>query len=286
MSLNDDWFTEVASEGGCAFSLKIRERVYAEQTPYQHLAIYDTEAFGYLMTLDGYIMLSTRDNFIYHEMLSHPALFTHARPRRVAIIGGGDCGTLREVLKHDTVEAVTQVDIDERVTRVAERFFPELCERNDDPRAELRFEDGVAWIEAAEAGSLDVIIVDSTDPIGPGEGLFQRPFYQSCLRALASGGLLVQQSESPFLHTESIIKPMQEAMRTAGFLDLLTWHFPQPVYPTGWWTATLACKDEPITSFREEAVDERPFATDYYNSAIHRSATATPEFFRRALMGG
>jgi spermidine synthase len=98
--------------------------------------------------------------------------------------------------------------------------------------------------------------------------------------------LLVQQSESPFLHTDSIIKPMQEAMRTAGFLDLLTWHFPQPVYPTGWWTATLACKDEPITSFREEAVDERPFATDYYNSAIHRSATATPEFFRRALMGG
>ena len=125
MALDDaNWFTEVCDEGGTAFSLRIREKLHEEQSDYQHIAIYETETYGRLMVIDGFIMLTDRDNFLYHEMMSHPALYTHPAPRRVLIIGGGDCGTLREVLKHPEVERADQVEIDERVTRLAEEYFP------------------------------------------------------------------------------------------------------------------------------------------------------------------
>jgi spermidine synthase len=276
------WFSEVLGDLGCAFSLRTTAKLHEEQSPYQHIEIYATEAFGNLMVIDGSIMLTARDNFLYHEMLSHPALFTHPAPRRVGIIGGGDCGTLREVLKHPEVEQVTQIDIDERVTRLAEQYFPELTEANGDDRARLLFDDGIAWMAQAIPGRLDLIIVDSTDPVGPAVGLFTEGFFESCLRALAPGGLVVQQSESPLLHLD-ILRDMHLAMRAAGFADVRSLFFPQPVYPSGWWSATLARKGEAIAGFREEAVERRPFTTRYYNAEIHRAALATPEFFRREI---
>lgn len=272
------WFTEVCDKGGSAFSLRVRGRLHSEQSPYQHIEIWETTDFGNLMTIDGFVMLTSRDNFLYHEMMSHPALFTHPEPKRVVIIGGGDCGTLREVLKHPGVRHALQVDIDERVTRLSEQYFPELCEANHDPRAELYFGDGIQWMKDAEPGSVDLVIVDSTDPIGPAEGLFSKAFYRDCHRALGETGLVVQQSESPLLHYESIIQPMHKAMREAGFSDSISLQFPQPVYPSGWWTATLAGK-RPVTEFREADARAKPFATRYYNAAIHRGALAQPEFF-------
>ncbi len=286
MALDQSWFTEICKEGGSGFSLKLGPgaRLHEEQTPYQKIEIFDTERYGKLMVIDGFIMLSGRENFIYHEMMSHPALYSHPHPRRVVIIGGGDCGTLREVLKHPGVEEAVQVDIDERVTRLSEQYFPELCSANDDPRARLLFEDGIAWMKNAQAGSVDVIIVDSTDPVGPAEGLFSKAFFQDCHRALGANGLIVQQSESPLYHLDNIIKPMHEAMRGAGFLDVMSMLFPQAVYPSGWWTATLACKDMPVMFQREEQAEQPPFETRYYNAAIHRAAGATPEFMRRRLL--
>jgi spermidine synthase len=216
-------------------------------------------------------------------MMSHPALFTHVAPKHVVIIGGGDCGTLREVLRHPEVESVRQVDIDERVTRLAEQYFPELCESNDDPRATLDFGDGIRWVKEAEAESLDIIIVDSTDPIGPAEGLFSEAFYRDCLSALRPGGLVVQQSESPLLHMK-ILRDMHTAMSDAGFEDVKTLQFPQPVYPSGWWSATMARKGEIIDGFREAAVVAKPFETLYYSAEIHQAAFAMPPFFYRGLM--
>lgn len=283
MTLDKSWFTEVCDEGGSAFSLKIKGKLHEEQTPYQRIEIYDTEHFGKLMVIDGFVMLTDRDNFIYHEMMSHPALFTHPNPRSVVVIGGGDCGTVREVLKHPEVRDVWQVEIDERVTRLSERYFPELCEANDDPRAHFYFGDGIKWMADAEPDSLDVVIIDSTDPIGPAKGLFTEEFYRNTRRALRSEGILVQQSESPMYHMK-LIKEIHQAMRGAGFLDVLTMHFPQPVYPSGWWTATLACKDLPVTGFREADAEQKTFPTRYYNAAIHRSATAAPQFFYEQLM--
>ena len=282
MALDKSWYTEQWAGQGSAISLKITDKVHDEQSEYQRIEIYETETFGTLMTLDGLVMVTDRDNFVYHEMMTHTALFTHPGPKRVLVIGGGDCGTLREVLRHSTVELAEQVELDERVTRVAEKFFPELCESNNDPRARLHFTDGIKWIAEAQKGSYDVIIVDSTDPVGPAAGLFSETFYRNCLNALRTHGIVIGQSESPLFHPD-IIRQMHDAMRAAGFLDVATLGFPQCTYPSGWWSATMACKDAPLSGFREDAVAGKDFDTRYYNLDIHTACRALPEFLRKAL---
>jgi len=272
------WFTERADELGMGMQLRIRGKLHEVQSPFQKIEIYDTESFGHLMVIDGFVMLTERDNFIYHEMMTHPVLFTHPAPKQVAIIGGGDCGSLREVLRHPQVERVSQVDIDEQVTRLSEQYFPELCESNEDPRATLRFDDGIEWMRQAPDDSLDVIIVDSTDPVGPGEGLFNRAFYSQCHRALADGGILIQQSESPLLHLD-LIQSMRNAMQSGGFSALHTLQFPQPTYPSGWWSATMARKGQGFEGFREADAAARPFRTRYYTTEVHQGAVAMPAFF-------
>lgn len=279
--LRDNWWTEYCESCGSGFSLKVKGKVHEEQTSFQTIEVYETETFGHLMVIDGCTMVSTRENFLYHEMIAHPVLFTHPNPRRVLIIGGGDCGTLREVLRHPGVEKAQQVDIDEGVTRAALKFFPELCESNGDGRAELHFVDGIKWVADAAPGSLDVIIVDSTDPVGPAEGLFTETFYRNALRALGEDGILVQQSESPLLHLP-LIKAMRAAMANAGFGHLATLHFPQPIYPSGWWSVTMAGK-RPLDAFREADARNRPFPTLYYSPEVHKGALALPPFVRTAL---
>jgi spermidine synthase len=281
MSLDQSWISEAVEATGTAFALKGR-KVHEEQTPYQKIEIFETETFGYLMTIDGCTMVSTRDNFLYHEMMSHPALNSHPNPETVVIVGGGDCGTLREVLKHAEVTSATQVEIDERVTRLAEQYFPELCDKNHDPRATLFFGDGLQWMKDAAPGSIDVIIIDSTDPVGPAEGLFGLKFYRDCIRALKPDGLLVQQSESPLLHLK-LIQEMHAAMRQAGFAETTLLHFPQVIYPSGWWSGSLAFKQAGGKVERLEQADA--LDTQYYNRDIHRAAFALPTFVKRALAG-
>lgn len=281
MSLEGNWFTEEHVNAGSAFSFRIRQKLHEEQTPYQKIEIFETEKFGNLMTIDGFVMLTSWDNFLYHEMMTHPVLFTHPAPHRVLIIGGGDCGTLREVLKHPDIALTQQVDIDERVTRLSEQYFPELCESNHDPRAELHFADGIKWVKNAATDGYDVIIVDSTDPIGPGEVLFTEEFYQNCHRILAEDGLLVQQSESPLYHLELLTR-MHKNMRSAGFAKTQTLNFPQPVYPSGWWSATMAGNID-LSAFRQRDVETKPFETRYYNQRIHNGALALPNFVEQHL---
>lgn len=273
------WFTEECLPHGSSFGLQITGLLDKVQTPFQLIEIYQTTKFGKLMVIDGCTMLSTFDNFLYHEMMSHPALFTHPNPKKVVIIGGGDCGTLREVAKHKSVESIYQIDIDEQVTRMAEKYFPELCEANADPRCHLLFDDGIAWMKNAEENSIDVIIVDSTDPVGPAEGLFSRAFYKDCIRALKPSGLLVQQTESPLYH-QQLIKDTQQAMRDAGFNQTQLLTFPQPIYPSGWWSATMASKEILFHLFRKEDALKKLFKTRYYNADIHQGALATPEFMK------
>jgi spermidine synthase len=281
MRLDGGWFTEIAAPEGSALSLQGR-RLQVEQTPYQTVEIYETDSFGTMMVIDGCVMVTDRDSFIYHEMLAHPVLFAHPAPRRVLIIGGGACGTLREVLRHKAIESVVQVELDERVTRLAELHFPELCEANHDPRARLSFGDGIPWVNQALDASLDIIIIDSTDPVGPAEGLFSAAFYKECLRVLRPDGLLVQQSESPFFYPETIVE-MHRALRAAGFADSRTLNFPQPTYPSGWWSATLAKRDGRLNSFRRRDAEEKGFATRYYSAAVHETAFVLPPFLKETL---
>jgi spermidine synthase len=279
--LDNQWFSEAVNSDGSAFSLKIKRKLHEEQSEFQFLEIYETEHFGNLMVIDGCTMVSTRDNFFYHEMMSHPVLFSHPSPKKVWIIGGGDCGTLKEVLKHPEVEQAVQIDIDERVTRLAEIYFPELCESNNDPRAELKFIDGIKWVKDAAPNSVDIIIVDSTDPVGPAEGLFCAEFYRDCFNCLTENGIVIQQSESALFHMK-ILAEMRGEMQAAGFQHLQTVFFPQCLYPSGWWSATMASKAD-LSVFREQDAINKGFDTIYYNSDIHRASLAMPEFFKKAF---
>jgi spermidine synthase len=278
----NNWFTEISDRDGSAFSLRINKKLDAQQSPFQLVEMYETTDFGNLMVIDGCTMVSSRENFFYHEMMSHPALFSHPAPKNVVIIGGGDCGTLREVLKHPDVETVCQIDIDKVVTDMSLKYFPELCEANQDARATVMFDDGIKYMAKALPESIDVIIVDGTDPVGPGEGLFNHAFYTSCLKALRTGGILIQQSESPLMH-QQLLRDTRSAMSEVGFVDLQTLPFPQPIYPSGLWSATMARKAIKFADFRESDVDNMSFDTEYYNSGIHKGALAMPNYLKRAL---
>ncbi len=281
------WHHETFEPTGSAIGYRIVRKLDEVQSPFQKIEIFESTDWGNLMLIDGAMMLTTRDNFLYHEMMSHPALFTHANPEHVVIIGGGDCGTLREVLKHPGVKTAVQCDIDEQVTRMSEKWFPELCDSNHDPRATLLFDDGIAYMQNAAPGSLDIVIVDSTDPVGPAEGLFNKAFYASCFRALKDDGILVQQSESPLALLE-LIQEMRTEMGKAGFTAFATLPFPQPCYPTGWWSCTLARKHgthQDGFTFRDADARAKAFATKYYTADIHRGALALPPFVAEALGG-
>ena len=280
MALDDSWYTESAN--GYGLALRSKQKLHDEKTPFQRIEIYETEAFGRLMTLDGLVMLTSRDNFIYHEMMTHPVLFTHTNPKVVVVVGGGDCGTLKEVLKHKQVQKAVQVEIDERVTRVSEKFFPELCESNNDTRAVFVFQDAIQWMQETKPDSLDVVILDTTDPVGQAARLFSPEFYGDCLRALRDGGILVAQSESPLFNVE-LIQHIQKAMQEAGAEDVVTIHFPQCTYPSGWWSATMARKGQKLKGFRETAARKKTFSTRYYNADIHFACQALPSYLLEAL---
>ncbi len=285
--MSEQWFTEFVPNGPggkAAFgaTFQVSKKIYEEQTPIQKIEIYQNPLFGKVLVFDGFVMLTEKDNYLYHEMMSHPVLFTHKSPKNIAIIGGGDCGTLKEVLKHPGVNKVTQIDIDERVTRICEEYFPELCSSNQDPRAELLFDDGIKWMANVKPESLDVIIIDCTDPIDVAEGLFEKPFYDACHRALGVGGILIQQSESPFFHKE-LIRKMRSKMKSADFIETKTLFFPQPTYPSGTWSATMAFKGRPMEGFRVQDSLNKAFETQYYNGAIHEAALALPEALIREL---
>lgn len=276
MTLDKNWYTEKWQGQGAAISLRVTDKIHDEQTDYQRIEIYETESFGRLMTLDGLVMVTDRDNFIYHEMMTHPAILTHPSPKKVLIIGGGDCGALKEVLKHKNVVQADQVELDEGVTRTSEKYFPDLCSSNKDPRARLIFDDGIKWVQQSKASSYDVIIIDSTDPVGPAAGLFEHEFYRACYDTLTNDGILIAQSESPLFH-DALIKSIRQNMNNARFQALATLLFPQCTYPSGWWSATLASKGY-INKPRTCDVETR-----YYSSDIHVSAQILPPFLRQKL---
>ena len=279
MSDNQQWHYENFDPTGSAIGYRITRKLDEVQSPFQKIEIFESTDWGNLMLIDGAMMLTTKDNFFYHEMIAHPALLTHPDPRKVVIIGGGDCGTLREVLKHKGVESAVQCDIDEQVTRMAEKYFPELCDSNDDPRATLMWDDGLAYIKNLEPGSVDVILVDSTDPVGPAEGLFNKAFFADCFKALRDNGVLVQQSESPLMLLD-LIKELRGEMGKAGFAEFQTLPFPQPCYPTGWWSVTMARKGGQGFAFRELPTD---LATLYYTGTAHAAGQTLPPFVAQAL---
>ena len=199
----DIWFTE-KFQGAVKYSLRITDLIHEEKTQFQHLAIFDTPNHGRVLTLDGIVMFTERDEFIYHELITHVPMQTMPDAKNVLIIGGGDGGTIRELIKYPQLEKITLVEIDERVVETCKKYIPKLSSGFSDPRVECRFEDGAKYIKNVPPGSIDLLIIDSTDPVGPGKILFGEEFYQDSRKALSTNGVMTAQTETPFYHGEFI----------------------------------------------------------------------------------
>jgi spermidine synthase len=259
--------------------------LFTGRSEYQHVQVLQTDAFGRLLALDGLVMLTERDEFVYHEMIAHPALCLLPRPKRLLVVGGGDGGTVREMLRYPDVEHVDLVEIDQMVIDVSREFLPEVSAALDNPRLQVHVRDGIEFVKNAADGSYDFVVVDSTDPVGFAEGLFGEDFYRDCVRILSDDGILVSQTESPFDRT------FQKSMRQAH--ELLDRLFAEahiylahiPTYPTGTWSFMMATKGlHPVRDFDAERAARRlaPFAEElkYYNPELHTGAFALPNFAR------
>ncbi|MCL0107731.1 polyamine aminopropyltransferase, partial [Peptococcaceae bacterium] len=214
-------------------SLQALDVLHTEKTEYQHLAIVDTMPFGRVLFLDGIIQTTVKDEFVYHEMITHPALNTHGNPKNVLVIGGGDGGAIREILKYPTVEKATLVEIDEKVVKYSKKYLPEISFALDDPKVEVRFEDGIKHV-AGHKGVYDVITVDSPDPIGPAVGLFARDFYQNVFEALTDDGIFVAQTESPWFNRDLIARVYKDISSIFPITRLMLAYIPS--YPGGMWS--------------------------------------------------
>ncbi|NQD92955.1 polyamine aminopropyltransferase [Pseudomonas sp. CrR25] len=255
------------------------------RTEHQHLVIFENARMGRVMALDGVIQTTEADEFIYHEMLTHVPILAHGLAKRVLIIGGGDGGMLREVCKHDSVEHVTMVEIDGTVVEMCKEFLPNHSKGAfEDPRLNLVIDDGMRFV-ATCADKFDVIISDSTDPIGPGEVLFSENFYQACRRCLNDGGILVTQNGTPFMQ-------LSEVQTTAGRMHglFVDWHFYMAAVPTyiggsmtfAWGSTSSDYRKLPLDTLRQRFAGSG-IVTRYYNPDIHQGAFALPQYVLQAI---
>jgi spermidine synthase len=262
---------------------RVEKTLFSQKSPYQQIDVVKTVNHGAVLINDGIIMLTERDEFIYHEMIAHVPLFVHPSPQRVLVIGGGDGGTVREVLKHDCVERVVMVEIDEVVVTACRRHLPSVSQALDDPRLEIIFADGIQYV-AETAERFDIAMVDSTDPIGPGVGLFEKPFYANMARILTAQGILVTQAESPFYDLE--FQHTLLANQRPYFKKLHTYLYTTLAYVGGLYCFGFASKDLcPLRDFDPKRFAAAGIATRYYNSHIHQAAFRLPQFLKEKLGG-
>lgn len=258
---------------------RIKKTLFAGRSAFQEIAVVDSDPFGRMLVLDGVFQTSLFDEFVYHEMMVHVPLLTHPAPRQVLIIGGGDGGTAREVLRHPGVEQVEMVEIDGLVVDVCKQFLPEISVAliEQPPRLDLKIGDGIGHMSQAE-NKYDVIIVDCSDPIGPGEGLFTKEFYRDVYKALKPDGLFVQQTESPYYHQELLGRLWQDVHAIFPVSRLYTAFI--PLYPGGMHSFTMGSKQYDPLQVKPQAL---PFGTRYFNAELYRSCFALPNFIRRLL---
>jgi spermidine synthase len=266
-------------EGVCRVSVEAEEQLYSKQSEFQLVEIFQTKGFGRVLTIDGMFMTSERDEHFYHEMLVQPPLACAPSIERVLVIGGGDGGTVREVLSHKEVEKVVMVEIDGQVVEASKKYLPTIGRAWDDPRLEVRIADGIEYVKNAKNGSFDVILLDHSDPVGPAAGLFNVAFYKECHRILTEKGVFAMQSESPLLQRETFL----EIKNTLAdvFSDVHPYFSFVPLYGLGGWSFTFASNG--VTPF--EIVDSRVSFQEerckHYNREIHKGAFALPNDLKR-----
>ncbi len=272
--------------GRTGLTVGIKQRLFSETSPYQKVEVFETDTWGNMMTIDGLVMLSEKDEFVYHEMITHTGMFAHPNPRRVLIIGGGDGGTAREVLRHPSIEHVDMVEIDETVVRAAKEFLPDVG-AFDNPKLHVRFEDGIAFVKNV-TDPYDVIIVDGSDPVGPAVDLFSETFYRNCYKSLSPQGILTGQTESPWVPSyHPGIKKLFAHLDRIFEVSRMYLAF-IPLYPSGMWSLAFASKgihphDPDVMDRVIKGTTTMENALRYYNPAIHQGSFALPGFVREIL---
>jgi len=276
------WFTEEHTPN-VRFSIKIEKTLHSEQSEFQRIDVFESKEFGRCLTLDGLMMVTEKDEFIYHDMIVHVPMAVNPAIKNVLVIGAGDGGTVRELTRYPGIEHIDLVEIDERVVDVCKEYLPQLASKLDDPRVEKHFEDGLRFIRTCE-NEYDLIIVDSTDPFGPGEGLFTKEFYGNCYKALKEDGILVNQHESPYYAQDAEAMKRAHSRIIAFFPVCRVYQAHIPTYPSGHWLFGFASKKyDPVRDLRADEWRSLGLRTRYYNTNLHVGSFALPTYVEDML---
>ncbi len=272
------WCTENQTET-LGLTARVKETLFAGKSEFQDVAVVDSYQFGRMLVLDGVFQTSIFEEYVYHEMIAHVPLFIHPNPKKVLVIGGGDGGTVREVVRHDTVEKVEMVEIDGMVVEACKKYLPEISValNEPNPKLDLKIGDGIQHMADA-TNEYDVIIVDCSDPIGPGEGLFTPEFYKNVYKALKEDGLFVQQTESPFYHRELIKRIQKDVRAIFPITDLYLAHI--PIYPGGCHCFTLGSKKY---GPKDADTSRQTMEMRYHNAEVQQGCFALPNFVRELM---
>lgn len=276
------WYTEEHTDN-IRFSIKVSKQLYSGQSEFQRIDVFDSVEFGKFFTLDGLIMITEKDEFIYHDMIVHVPMATNPNIKNVLVIGAGDGGTVRELCKYKNIQKIDMIEIDKLVVDVCKKYFKQTsCSLNDE-RVSIYYEDGLKFVRN-KVNEYDLIIVDSTDPFGPGEGLFTKEFYGNCYNALKDDGILVNQHENPFY--SDYAKSMKRAhKRIRTFFDICkVYQAHIPTYPSGHWLFGFASKKyDPVLHLQKETWENFGLETKYYNTNIHKGSFALPNYVLKQL---
>jgi spermidine synthase len=266
------WYTEKQTDA-YGITAKITETYVREKTDFQDLAMIETEEFGTMLILDGMVMTTVRDEFVYHEMVAHPALFTHPNPKHVLVVGGGDGGVIREILKHPSVEKAVLVDIDGKVIEYSKKYLPSIACGLEDPRVEVIVNDGYMHIHDHK-NAYDVIMVDSTEPVGPAVELFSKGFYQGIYESLKEDGIFIAQTDNPWFKADLIQSVNRDVREIFPIVRVYCANI--PTYPSGLWTFTMGSKKYDPLEVDETKIPE--IESKYYTPRLHKAAFVLPRF--------
>ncbi|WP_455046273.1 polyamine aminopropyltransferase [Leptotrichia trevisanii] len=273
------WYTEEHTKN-VRFSIKVDKQLVSTKSDFQRIDIFESPEFGRFLTLDGFMMLTEKDEFIYHEMITHVPMAVNPKAKKILVIGAGDGGTVRELVKYGHIERIDMVEIDKMVVDLCREYLPRTANKLDDERVHIYYEDGLKFVRS-KTNKYDIVIVDSTDPFGPGEDLFTREFYGNCFNALKEDGILVNQHESPYYEADAKATARANKQLRAVFPFATVYQLHIPTYPSGHWLFGFASKKyNPVEDLKADEWNKFGIETKYYNTELHKGAFALPNYVK------
>ena len=273
------WYTEEHTKN-VRVSIKVDKQLISVKSDFQRIDIFESQEFGRFLTLDGFMMLTEKDEFIYHEMITHVPMAVNPKAKKILVIGAGDGGTVRELVKYEHIKRIDMVEIDKMVVDVCREYLPKTANKLDDERVHIYYEDGLKFVRS-KTNEYDIVIVDSTDPFGPGEDLFTREFYGNCFNALKDDGILVNQHESPYYEADAKATARANKQLRAVFPFATVYQLHIPTYPSGHWLFGFASKKyNPVEDLKADEWNKFGIETRYYNTELHKGSFALPNYVK------